>query len=121
MRKKKYFQQSLPSSHVKDGLISFPFWINDQLKVESSFDPKTKKGKIEAKAEMMHIAHEIIDVDTNIDIQAELDGNKTAINGKVILLGGDIHYDMNQKTFASDSDIIIVQDMKEEKAESIYG
>jgi len=113
--KEKIFSTKSSIFSVKDGLLSLPFWINDQLKVESSFDPKTKKGKIEAKAEMMHIAHEIIDVDTNIDILAELDGNKTAINGKVILLGGDIHYDMNQKTFASDSDIIIVQDMKEEK------
>ena len=101
---------------LKDDLVSLlPLWVNDQLKAEGNYDLKTRKGKIEAKAEAMHITHEIIDLDTNIDILAELDGNKTAITGKVTLLGGDIHYDMSQKTFASDSDIIIVQDIKEEK------
>ena len=38
------------------------------------------------------------------------------MNGKIILLGGNIHYDLSQKTYASDSDIIIVQDMKEKEA-----
>ena len=114
--KEKIFSTKPSIVSLKDDFVSLlPLWINNQLKAEGNYDLKTRKGKIEAKAEAMHIAHEIIDLDTNIDIQAELDGNKTAINGKVMILGGDIHYDMNQKTFASDSDIIIVQDMKEEK------
>jgi translocation and assembly module TamB len=114
--KEKIFSTKPSKLSLKYDLISLlPLWVNDQLKAEGNYDIKTRKGKIEAKAEAMHIAHEIVDLDTNIDILAELDGNKTAINGKVTLLGGDIHYNMNQKTFASDSDIIIVQDMKEEK------
>jgi translocation and assembly module TamB len=113
--KEKIFSTKPSKLSLKDDLISLlPLWVNDQLKAEGNYDLKTRKGKIEAKAETMHIAHEIVDLDTNIDILVELDGNKTAINGKVTLLGGDIHYDMNQKTFASDSDIIIVQDMKED-------
>ena len=38
------------------------------------------------------------------------------MNGEIILLGGNIHYDLSQKTYASDSDIIIVQDMKDNEA-----
>jgi translocation and assembly module TamB len=92
-----------------------PLWVNDQLKAEGSYDLKTKKGKIVAAAKLLHISHEIIDLDSNIDVTAVLDNNKTSIDGKIILLGGDIHYDMSQKSFASDSDIVIVQDITEEK------
>ena len=93
-----------------------PLWLNDQLQVEGKYDLKAKKGTITAEAEKLHIAHEIVDLDSSIDIKTVLDGNTTSVNGKVILLGGNIHYDLSQKTFASDSDIIIVQDMKEQEA-----
>ena len=89
-----------------------PLWVNDALQAEGSYDLKTKKGKIVAKADTLHISHEIVDLDNNVDITTLFDGNKTNVQGKVILLGGDIHYDLSQKSFASDSDIVIVQDMK---------
>ncbi|MBT8344167.1 MAG: translocation/assembly module TamB, partial [Sulfurovum sp.] len=116
-----YADQKLFS--IKPSTVSFedttiniaPLWLNDQLKVEGEYDLKARKGMIDAKAEKLHIAHEIVDLDSNIDIKTILDGNKTSVNGKVILLGGNIHYDLSQKTFASDSDIIIVQDIKEKK------
>uniref|UniRef100_UPI0035662936 translocation/assembly module TamB domain-containing protein n=1 Tax=Sulfurovum sp. TaxID=1969726 RepID=UPI0035662936 len=93
-----------------------PLWINDQLKVEGKYDLKSRKGTIDADAEKLHIAHEIVDLDSNIDIKTVLDGNKTSINGQITILDGNIHYDLGQKTYASDSDIIIVQDMKEKEA-----
>ncbi|MDQ7046642.1 MAG: translocation/assembly module TamB domain-containing protein [Sulfurovum sp.] len=91
-------------------------WINDQLKVVGKYNTKTKKGNISTDATKLHIAHEMIDMDLAIDIQTILNEDKTSINGKVILLGGDIHYDMSTKTYPSDSDILIVQDIKDEKA-----
>jgi translocation and assembly module TamB len=93
-----------------------PLWLNDQLKVEGSYDLKMRKGTIDADAEKLQIAHEIIDLDSKIDLKTVLDGNKTSVNGEITLLGGNIHYDLGQKTYASDSDIIIVQDMKEKEA-----
>ncbi len=93
-----------------------PLWVNDALKAEGSYDLKTKKGTIVAKADKLHISHALIDLDNNVDVTALFDGNKTNVKGKVILLGGDIHYDMSQKSFASDSDIVIVQDMKKKNS-----
>jgi len=93
-----------------------PLWLNDALKVEGSYDLKMRKGAINAQADKLHISHEIIDLDSNVDIETKLDGNKTSVNGEITLLGGNIHYDLAQKTYASDSDIIIVQDMKEQEA-----
>ncbi|HEY9128681.1 MAG TPA: translocation/assembly module TamB domain-containing protein, partial [Sulfurovum sp.] len=107
-----------PSTVMLDDttLTISPLWLNDELKVEGKYDLKTRKGTIDANADKLHIAHEIIDLDNKIDIKTVLDGNKTSVNGEIILLGGDIHYDLAQKTYASDSDIIIVQDMKEKEA-----
>ena len=92
-----------------------PLWLNDALKVLGDYDLKDRNGTIVAEADTLHIAHEIVELDSNIDIKTVLDGNKTSVNGEITLLGGQIHYDLGQKTYASDSDIIIVQDMKKEE------
>lgn len=73
------------------------------------------KGTILADAPTFHLAHEMIDLDSAINIKTQLDGNSTDISGKVTLLGGDIHYDLATKTFPSDSDIVIVQEMKKKE------
>lgn len=98
-----------------DRMTIAPLWINDQLQVTGEYNTKEQKGTIDADAEKLHIAHEIIDLDSSVDLKTALDGNKTSVNGTITLLGGNIHYDLSQKTFASDSDIIIVQDIKEKE------
>lgn len=92
-----------------------PIWLNDELKILGTYDLTAEKGTIEAEADTFHIAHEIIDLESTIDIKTVLDGNKTSVNGEITLLGGHIHYDLGQKSYASDSDIIIVQDIKEKE------
>ncbi len=91
-------------------------WINDQLKVTGTYNTSTKKGNITADAKSLHIGHKMIDLDSAINIKTVLNEEKTSINGKIILLGGDIHYDMATKSYPSDSDILVVQDMKDEEA-----
>ena len=113
----KLFATKPSTVSFKDENVSVdPLWLNDQLQVVGEYNMKTKQGMIDAEAKKLHIAHEIVDLDSNIDIKTVLDGNKTSVNGKIILLGGNIHYDLSQKTYASDSDIIIVQDIKEKEA-----
>ena len=112
--KQKVFATKPSKVSFKDDVVSLnELWINDELKVDGNYSLKTKKGTINAGAKALHIMHEIIELDSNIDLKTVLDGNKTSVKGKVILLGGDIKYDMAQKTFASDSDIVIVQEMKD--------
>ena len=91
-------------------------WINDQLKVLGTYNTSERKGNIIADAKSLHIGHKMIDLDSAINIKTILNEEKTSINGKIILLGGDIHYDMSTKSYPSDSDILIVQDMKDEEA-----
>ena len=99
----------------KSTIVISELWLNDQLKVTGSLDTKKMKGTILADAPTFHLAHEMIDLDSAINIKTQLDGNSTDISGKVTLLGGDIHYDLATKTFPSDSDIVIVQEMKKKE------
>ena len=110
---KKYFSTKPSTVSFVDGNLSIaPFWLNDQLEIVGDYNTKTKKGTIDADAKSLHIAYQLVELDSGVDIKTVLDGNKTSVNGEVIILGGTIDYDVNQKSFASDSDIIIVQDMK---------
>lgn len=91
-------------------------WINDQLKVVGTYNTSESKGNITADAESLHIGHKMIELDSAINIKTVLNEEKTSINGKIILLGGDIYYDMATKSYPSDSDILVVQNMKDEEA-----
>ena len=96
-----------------------PLWVNDALQVSGEYNLKTQKGTIDTTAQRLHIDHELAAIDSGVNLQTQLDGNKTAINGKVTLLDGNILYDLGQKSYASDSDILIVQEMKKQE-ESVF-
>jgi len=93
----------------EDTLSIVKFWINNQLEITGGLDLGQMKGEIDTQARKFHISHTYADIDSNIDIKTVFDGNQTDITGKIILLGGTIHYDLGTKTFPSDSDIIIVK------------
>jgi translocation and assembly module TamB len=84
-------------------------WVNNQLKLSGKLDLASMKGEIDAKAQKLHIVHELADADVKIDLKTVFEGNSTDIRGKIIVLDGNIHYDLGTKTFPSDSDIVIVK------------
>ena len=112
-QKQKIFATKPSIISLRDGNVEIaPLWINDELKVTGSYNIEEKKGEILARADSFTITHELIDMKSGIDIRTKLDGVKTDITGTITILGGNVHYNMDKKSFASDSDIIIVQDMK---------
>ncbi|BAF72525.1 translocation/assembly module TamB domain-containing protein [Sulfurovum sp. NBC37-1] len=114
--KMKFFATKPSVVEMKDGTVTIAqLWLNDQLKVTGQLDTKTMKGEILADAPTFHLAHEMVDLDSKINIKTKFNGTATDVNGKVTLLGGNVHYDLGAKSFPSDSDIVIVQDMKPEK------
>jgi len=113
----KIFSSKPSVINMKENVIEIaPLWLNDQLQVVGTYDLKTKKGNISADANPLHIAHKMIELDTDINIKTVLNAEKTSIKGNVILQGGTIKYDLGTKSYPSDSDIIVVQDMKKEEA-----
>ncbi|HHD72534.1 MAG TPA: hypothetical protein ENL02_01250, partial [Epsilonproteobacteria bacterium] len=116
-QKQKIFATKPSVVSLRKGIIEIaPLWINDALKVSGNYNIDQKKGEILAYADPLDISHQLIDLSSKIDIQSSLDGNRTSINGTVTILGGNVHYDMDQKSFPTDSDIIIMQDMKKKEA-----
>jgi len=98
-----------------DNIKISELWLNDQLKIIGDYNLTTLKGKVISKANKFHFKHEIVDLDSSINIDTYIDNNNTDINGSISILGGDIHYDLSGKTsYSQDSDIVIVQDMKSE-------
>ena len=113
----KIFSTKPSVINIKEDTIEIaPLWLNDQLQVVGTYNMKTAKGDISADATTLHLAHKMIELDTGISIKTVLDAGKTDVQGKITLLGGQIYYDMGTKTYPSDSDIIVVQNMKKEEA-----
>ncbi len=101
---------------LKEGTIEIaPLWVNDELKVTGQYNIQEKQGNILAYADPLNLSHKLIDLKSKVDIKTELEGVKTTVKGTVTILGADVHYNMDQKSFASDSDIIIVQDIKKKE------
>lgn len=114
--KMNFFATKPSKVSLKDTTLTISsLWFNDELKVIGEYNLKTAKGEINAIANKLHFSHEIIDLDTKVEVKTILNEGKTSVKGEATLLGGNIKYDMSQKSFASDSDIIIVQDIKDEK------
>jgi len=114
--KQKYFSSKPARIGLGEKIEVSNLWINDELQVTGDYQPKSKKGSFKAQAKSFHIKDKMADIYANIDLSADLDGNDTTIQGKIILLKGKVTPDLQAgRTFASDSDIIILQEVKESK------
>ena len=102
---------------LKEGNIEIaPLWINDELKVTGKYNIENQKGEILAFSDSLNVSHKMIDMASRIDVMSSLEGGETAVKGRITILGGNIHYDMDIKTFSPDSDIINVEDRKKKES-----
>ncbi len=109
-QKQKIFATSPSNIKFKDSVVDIsPLWVNDQLKVSGRYNIADKKGEIVTYADRFSISHEMIELNSSIDINTKLDGVKTKLDGKIVIDGGRVYIDMDKKTFATDSDIIILK------------
>ena len=114
--KQKYYSNKQANISLGEMIEVSDFWINDELKVTGNFNTKNKKGLFIADAENFHIKDKVADIHAQIHLTITLDENSTAIEGKIVLLNGKLTPDLEAgKSFASDSDIIIIQEMKKVK------
>ncbi|MDD3591650.1 MAG: translocation/assembly module TamB domain-containing protein [Sulfurovum sp.] len=114
---KQTFYATKPSMVIigESEIIIPELWVNDALKTTGNYDIKSRTGRIDTGAKQLKVEHEWVDLVSDIELVTKLDGNFTDLKGEITLQGGDIHYDMHQRSFASDSDIIIVEEQKEQQ------
>lgn len=91
------------------------FWVNNQLKVTGQYTPQSKNGTFLLKGKNLHIKDKRVDIYTDTNVNVKLDGNNTTLKGKVTLLKGKIIPEVTGQSFASDEDIIILQDRVDKK------
>ena len=95
-----------------DDVTISPLWVNDTLKVTGKYNTAAKKGHIVADTSGTQIDHEMAEILTALNVKTDINGEKIAISGAVHLKGGKVKYNMDKKSFAADSDIIILQRQK---------
>ena len=114
--KQKYYASKAAVISLGDTINISNFWINDELKIVGKYQPKTQKASFTANAKYFHIKDKLADIYTKIDAKIELDGENTQVRGKIILLKGKVTPNMKVgRSFASDSDIIILQEIQKTK------
>jgi len=105
-------KQSIINSN--NGLLDFnSLWVNDQLFASGKYDLKSKNGNFSINGKDIFVAHEYASVKFNTNLKAEIKNNAISLSGDIAVIDGDILYYLGQKTFPTDSDIIILQDEKQ--------
>jgi translocation and assembly module TamB len=114
--KQKYFSTKTAVVTLGDNIHVSNFWLNDTLKITGNYNTKNKKGNFVADAKNFHIKDKVADIQTQIHLKTALDGNNTTVQGKIVLLKGTITPELQAgRSFATDSDIIILQEMQKKK------
>jgi len=107
------------SSHLtvnKSEIFLKNFWINDEVLVNGSYDLTNKYGDLKVKTDNYTFSYEDIKIKFDADLNLKVKEDKVDISGDLVVLDGDVKYDMSSSNMAEDSDIIIVQEMLQEKS-----
>ena len=112
--KQKYFSSKTARIRLGEKIDISNLWLNDSLELTGNYDTKQQKGHFEAHAKRFVIKDKIAEIESKIDLKGTLEKEKLDIKGTVLLLKGKVKPDLNGgHSYVSDSDIIIVQEMKE--------
>ncbi len=87
-------------------------WIDDTINVTGRYNTDKKSGSIKTNAKSTKINHKMIDMFTSLNIKTDINDKKISIDGAIHLEGGKLKYSMDQKSFANDGDIVILQKQK---------
>jgi translocation and assembly module TamB len=96
----------------KERVLLEAFWLNDSLKLTGYYDLQKARGEVSGKASRFHVDHENAKLNASIDLKAKIIGEKIDLKGRIIILGGNVMYDIEAKHYATDEDIVIVQHRK---------
>lgn len=90
-----------------------PLWINDEMKVTGRYNTQSQKGEILALANTLTVSHEMADLLSQMKVKTNIQNGIIDIKGTFIIKDGEVHYNLDTLNFASDKDIVVIQDIKE--------
>ena len=97
---------SLKNNNLKISSLS----INDQAIASGNYDIEKSNGKFRINSSSYHYNDIEADIFLAIDVEADINKNRTKIDGKVNILKGTVKYKTKKEHYVTDEDIIIVQD-----------
>ena len=101
----------------KNGTIySKKLWFNDQIEISGHYNIPTQKGKLKLNSDYFPYKDKDFDLVTAFKLALSLDKEKVFVSGNVKLLGNQINYELTDSGLTEDSDIIIIQEIKEKEA-----
>ncbi len=83
-------------------------WIEDQIKATGFIDLKKICAHIKLRSKLYRFSFAEGKVDSKIDIKAQIEADKIAIEGEIEILGGTVWYDPQKHKEISDPDIVVV-------------
>jgi len=106
----KIFSTKVSELYLEDkNIIIDTLWLNDEVKIEANYSLERAEGIVTISSDTFHLSHKIIDLESMIHLKVSLEKNSIDISGNMTFLDAQIHYDLSEKHFASDSDIIILK------------
>lgn len=109
--KNKFFATKASNIKFKNDfnlILLNKFWLNDELTIKGNYNTKDKKGNLKIDAQNFTLKNKFIDSNLKINIDAILNKNSNYIKGLISINGGRVFYDIEQKSFATDDDIIFI-------------
>jgi len=103
------------SSHISlqgEVLTLAPFWLNNTLKITGNYNIQNKKGELSALTDAVTFPLDKSKLTARVNVKTAINAEATDVKGEVTILGGNIDYDINLKTFATDRDIININKEK---------
>lgn len=98
-----------------DIIYSKQLWLNDQIEVSGRYNIMTQKGKLKLLSDYFPYKDKNFDLLSKFKLSLQLNKKRVYVSGNIKLLGNQINYELLDSGFSEDSDIIIIQEMKEKK------
>jgi translocation and assembly module TamB len=114
----EFFSTKEATVGLGDNIVLSNFWLNDSLHIKGNYDTRYKKGNVDIKSKKFQIKDELTMINMEVDANIIIDGNDTKINGNILLLNGSIMPSDSSRSFSTDSDIVILQDVSKNKPSS---
>ncbi len=107
------FYATKPSKIVFDnGITIKKFWIEDSLLLQGSYTDE--HGYFTLKSDRYHYSSIEGSVDVNVNLSAAIEKRKVNVEGKLLLLQGDLSFEPKRTKNVEDPDIIVVDAPKKE-------
>ncbi len=115
---RRFFSTKKAIIHHTNGKLELQkLLLNDEIPITGEYDKNSSKGIFNIKARHYHYNEKDADIHLSADLSYKIDGDKSDIDGKIILEDGVIRYKYRNTHTINDPDIIFVQEMKKREAE----